>query len=172
MGRWTKTLIPTTSALLTPKTITPSFVQKKLTFHKAQQKFYYDRHAKRLPMLNVGESVLMQMKDGNWTPTKVTSVSQTAPWSYYIKTPERGQYHRNRRLLRPKSGAKQDVATKDIVWMIRYMTVIRKRMLDINPHLASLPRWVYRMKIRSIQSRNPWGTVNNSKLLHLHNLLI
>jgi len=65
--------------LLTPKIITPSFVQKKLTFCKAQQKFYYDRHAKPLPKLSVGESVLMQMKDGNWTPAKVTGVSQTAP---------------------------------------------------------------------------------------------
>jgi len=57
----------------------------------------------------------MQMKDGNWTPAKVTGVSQSPPRSYYIKTPEGGQYCRNRRHLRPTSGAKQDIATKDSI---------------------------------------------------------
>ena len=77
MGRQTKTLIPTASTLLTPKNNRSKFCPEELTFLKAQQKFYFDRHATPLRNLSVRQSVLMQMKDGNWTPAKVTGVSQS-----------------------------------------------------------------------------------------------
>jgi len=112
MGRWTKALLPSTSTLLEPKTVNPSVVQRKLALSKAQQKIYYDRHTRPLPELLVGESVLMQTKDGRWKPAVVTSINQTAPRSYFIRTPEGNQYRRNRQQLRKRFNVEHQFTTK------------------------------------------------------------
>ena len=54
--------------------------------------------------LSVGDSVRMTSKDGRWRPAKVTSISQTAPCSYNIVTPQGQQYRRNRKDLRKVTG--------------------------------------------------------------------
>ena len=104
MGRRTKTLIPTTSNLLKPETISPITVQQELQKNRGQQKLFYDRHAKPLKSLNAGDSVLMRSKDGRWKPAKVTSINQTAPRSYNIMTPQGQHYRRNRKDLRKVTG--------------------------------------------------------------------
>lgn len=104
MGRRTKTLIPTTEKLLQPKTISPTVVQKELKHRKALQKYYYNQHAKPLAKLSVGENVLMQVKDGKWSPAKVTGISHNTPRSYFITTPQGQCYRRNRKYLRKDTG--------------------------------------------------------------------
>ena len=99
MGRRTKTLIPTTEKLLQPKTINPRSVQNELLKRKATQKFYYDRHTKTLPNLNIGDPVLIQAHD-TWHPAKVTKINHTTPRSYIVTTPTGRSYRRNRRHLR------------------------------------------------------------------------
>lgn len=99
MGRRTKTLIPTTEQLLKPKIIKPEIVQQEITKSKKRQKYYYDRHAKPLSKLNVGDHVSLQL-EGKWRPAVVTSVSQQAPRSYFITTPEGQTYRRNRRHIK------------------------------------------------------------------------
>ena len=99
MGRHTKTLIPTMEKLLQPKTISPRSVQNELLKRKATQKFYYDRHTKTLPKINIGDSVLIQTKD-TWHPAKVTKINHNTPRSYIVTTPAGKSYRRNRRHLR------------------------------------------------------------------------
>ena len=48
IGRRTKTLVPTTDALLQPKTIDPTLVQKEPTQCQQKQKEYFDQHTKPL----------------------------------------------------------------------------------------------------------------------------
>ena len=104
MGRRTKTLIPTANTLLKPATINPTVVQEELQKHRKQQKMFYDRQAKPLKSLKIGDSVLMTSKDGTWKPAKVTSISQRAPRSYNIVTPQGQYYRRNRKDLRKVMG--------------------------------------------------------------------
>ena len=108
MGRRTKTLIPTTEELLRPKTINPGMVQKELEQRKRLQKYYYDQHAKPLKKLKIGESVMMQTKDGKWKPAKITGISQNAPRSYFITTTQGQCYRRNRKHLRKMIGQQDD----------------------------------------------------------------
>ena len=92
MGRRTKTLVPTTDALLQPKTIDPTLVQKELTQHRQKQKEYFDQHTKSLTQLKNGNSILVSAKDGKWKLAKVTSRNENSPRSYNIITPK-GQYY-------------------------------------------------------------------------------
>ena len=84
MGRRTKTLLPTAQQLLIPKQIEPQVVKKTIQDQKVKQKFYYNRHAKQLPPLSVGDKVQTQT-NGYWNPATETGVS-TEPRSYFITT--------------------------------------------------------------------------------------
>ena len=114
MGRRTRTLIPTSEKLLKPKVISPKVVYKEITQRKAKHKYYYDRHARHLKEMSVGDAVMML--DGNkWKPAKVIAVSQEAPRSYVIKTPEGQTYRRNRRHLKraPNNSTKASLTTDE-----------------------------------------------------------
>ena len=100
MGRQTKTFVPTTGALLQPKTIDPTLVQKELAQHRRQQKYYFDQHTKPLIKLKTGKSILVSAKDGKWKPAKVTGINENGPPSYNIVTPQGKHYRRNRKDLR------------------------------------------------------------------------
>ena len=113
MGRRTKILISTASNLLKPETINPITVQEELQKHRRQQKLFYDRQAKPLKSLSVGDSVLMTSKDGRWRPAKVTSISQIAPRSYNIVTPQGQHYRRNRKDLRKVTGGTDTKTSTD-----------------------------------------------------------
>ena len=93
MGRRTKKLIPTSTKLLNPKTISPKIVQKELLQRKERQKHYYDQHSKPLQELMTGDQVMMKTKD-RWQPAKV--IAKTSPRSYIIKTTAGQIYRRNR----------------------------------------------------------------------------
>ena len=96
MGRRTKTLLPTSTQLLIPKTIKPEIVQNQLQQQQSRQKSYYDKKTKQLPKLNKGDSVKIQSKDGKWRPATITRMANT-PRSYLVTTPEGSTYRRNRR---------------------------------------------------------------------------
>ena len=114
MGRRTRTLIPTSEKLLQPKVISPKVVYREITQRKAKQKYYYDRHARHLKEMAVGDAVMML--DGNkWKPAKVIAISREAPRSYVIKTPEGQTYRRNRRHLKraPNNSTKASLTTDE-----------------------------------------------------------
>ena len=62
MGRRTKTFIPTASNLLKPETINPITVQEELQKRRRQQKLLYDRHAKPLKSLCIGDYTLVMQE--------------------------------------------------------------------------------------------------------------
>ena len=95
MGRRTKTLIPTTEYLLSPKTVKPIIVQEEIKQQRIKQKHYYDKHAKSLKELNIGDNVSIQ-RDNKWMPAIITAASGT-PRSYIVTTPDGQTYRRNRR---------------------------------------------------------------------------
>lgn len=99
-GRRTRTLIPTASALLTPKV--PQDIRTKLLYRKAVQTKYYDRNAKELPPLKQGDQVRISPKPndrtGKWTKAEVQE--QVDIRSYNVRTEDGRVYRRNRRHLR------------------------------------------------------------------------
>ena len=104
MGRRTKTLLPTTEALLKPATIEPNIVQARLHKYMKDGKTHFDVNAKDLPKLELGDAVRIQ--DGKvWKPARVVAVHSKAPRSYMVDTPTGRVLRRNRRhLLRTREG--------------------------------------------------------------------
>lgn len=87
-----KTKIPTTSSNPEPKVLNKSFIHKKL-----EQKQYYDKTAKELPKLEVGEKILIQ--NGNiWEKGKVKKIVNER--SYVVENQIGKTYRRNRKYLR------------------------------------------------------------------------
>lgn len=68
MGRRLKSILPTTSTLLTPES--NILVSDKLKAKQLKQKIYYDRQTRCLPDLFHGEKVRLQQKNG-WQPAVV-----------------------------------------------------------------------------------------------------
>ena len=95
MERRTRTLITTFKKLLLPKTIDPKVVYREMKQRKANQKYYYDQHAKPLEKMALGEYVMMRVND-RWKPAEIVAISKNAPRSYIVKKPEGQTYHRNR----------------------------------------------------------------------------
>ena len=56
-GRRTKTLMPTSDVLLKPKTQKPEIVKQKLTDRRNQSKQLYDKHAREMQPLVIGDTV-------------------------------------------------------------------------------------------------------------------
>ena len=100
MGRQLRSVLPTTSKHLEPKTINPDEVTAKLQHLQASQKNCYDRTSHQIPPVRTGDNVYVKLtKDDNWKPAQVVAQSST-PRSFSVQT-EGGQiYRRNRRHLR------------------------------------------------------------------------
>ncbi len=65
-GRLLRSLTPILSQQLEPKFIDHSVVRAKLETKRAHEKECYDRTAKSLPTLKVGQSIHIQQKDKTW----------------------------------------------------------------------------------------------------------
>ena len=61
-----------------------------------KSKAHYDKNARKLPPLKIGESVHVQ-KDSLWEPAKI--ISQHNEHSYNVQTPAGAVYCRNRKFL-------------------------------------------------------------------------
>ena len=110
MGRRTKTLLPTSANLLEPKTIKAKSVNRDIG-KRQQQKRYFDRHAKPLTPVSVGDDVLVQ-SDAGWKPVVITGIAD-APRSYTLTTREGQTYRRNRKYIRKSHTAHDDSAHDD-----------------------------------------------------------
>ena len=100
MGRQLRSVLPTTSKHLEPKTINPDEVTAKRQHLQASQKNYYDRTSHQMSSVRTGDNVYVKLtKDENWKPAQVVAQSST-PRSFSVQT-EGGQiYRRNRRHIR------------------------------------------------------------------------
>ena len=95
MSRRTKTSLPTTEFLLQPASLKPELVKRQLEEYRAKQKHYYDRTAKPLPAIQLGDAVRVQTPKG-WKPAEYMD-SLAMPRSHLIKAGEQARlYTRNR----------------------------------------------------------------------------
>ena len=99
LGRRTRTLLPTTTALLQPTGI-PSKVTEKMLKSQHKQKTYFDRNVKQLPPLFEGDVVRVQPfvnKKGMWAKGQI--LNQLDKRSYEVQT-DNGIIRRNRMHLK------------------------------------------------------------------------
>ena len=100
-GRRTKTLLPTSNQLLTPKV--PEDVGEKIKLQKAKQSINYNRGTTELKELQPGDILRLQPKSGigknkEWLQAKVEGKVDIR--SYQVRTEDGRVYRRNRRHLR------------------------------------------------------------------------
>ena len=101
MSRRTKTLLPTTEALLKPQVPDVDEQRQLLRQQQLKQAQYYNKTARDLPKLEIGDVVRMKpikKHERKWHKATVTSKKDDR--SYEVETPEGGIYRRNRFHLR------------------------------------------------------------------------
>ena len=101
LGRRCRTLLPLTEEMLKPEYDT-SADYRALSRKRAKQAFYYNRQARDLPPISVGETVRIRLPgEKQWTSGRC--MGKHGPWSYIVRVGE-AEYRRNRRHL-CRSGA-------------------------------------------------------------------
>ena len=97
MSRQLRSVLPTTKSSLIPHQIPTKLVKDKLQQNKICEKISYDKNAKALPQLNIGDSARIQYQNKTWQPALVTDKHNDR--SYTVETPEGVSYRRNRQHL-------------------------------------------------------------------------
>lgn len=105
MSRRTRTTIPTTEALLKPGVI--DGVYENIKRKRQQAKAAYDKHAKPLPKLHVGEPVRLQPVNPKALWEKGSCVAKIGPRSYLIETESGNLYRRNHKFIRQDPSQEQ-----------------------------------------------------------------
>ncbi len=98
MSRRTCTLLPTAVAKLQPKVV--EGVSGDIKARKQKAKFHYDKTARDLPELNIGETVRLQPDLPKQLWRKAICLQKVGPRSYLIETEDGQVYRRNRKFLR------------------------------------------------------------------------
>lgn len=96
-SRRTKTLLPT-QCMLQPERITG--VTEEIIERRKKAKLYYDRGAKLLPELEIGQTVRMQPAVRGTVWGKAVNLKQVGNRSYLVQTNKGNVYCRNRRFLK------------------------------------------------------------------------
>ncbi|XP_048747335.2 uncharacterized protein K02A2.6-like [Ostrea edulis] len=99
-GRRTRSILPTHEALLKPHIKTRK-IRTALVNKQNQQKIYYDRNARELPNLKVGDNVNIQSENKPWKEGVIVQKCPE-PRSYVVES-EGVEYRRNQRHLMKNS---------------------------------------------------------------------
>ena len=103
MSRRTRTLVPVTTNLLYPEVV--DGVQESLQLRRRKAKSYFDKNAKTLPELDIGQDVRVAgQRKKTWQPGKC--LEKLSDRSYLVQT-GRETVRRNREDLRPRLDADQ-----------------------------------------------------------------
>lgn len=86
-----------TDTLLYRKNMNENEIKQKIEKKKEKQKFYYDRSAKLLPTLNVGDTVIFKKKSKEWNYG--TIVGTVNGKSYIVRDSFNYHFRRNRRFI-------------------------------------------------------------------------
>lgn len=105
MSRRTRTTIPTNVALLKPEVV--DGVYDNIKRKRPQVKAAYDKHAKPLPELQVGEPVRLQPVNPKAPWEKGSCVAKVGPRSFLIETESGNLYRRNRKFIRQDPSQEQ-----------------------------------------------------------------
>ena len=71
MGRQLRSILPTTQEALIPKTPDLDLLRTRIRSKKQKSKANYDKSAKPLPLLKIGDTVRIQNKNKTWQPAIV-----------------------------------------------------------------------------------------------------
>lgn len=96
-GRMVKTRMPITNTLLKRGSINEDTVQNKISEKRERQKYYYDRNAKSLPVLSLGDLVIFKKSGKEWNYG--TIVGHVNNRSYIIRDSFNNFFRRNRRFI-------------------------------------------------------------------------
>ncbi|XP_044005925.1 uncharacterized protein K02A2.6-like [Aphidius gifuensis] len=128
-GRRFRTKIPVLSSKLTPKV--PTNVKQELLKKQTTQKIYYDKTARELPQLNVGDKILLK-QGKSVEPAKVIA-KHDSPRSFIVTTPDGGEYRRNRsHLVKPKYGSVDYFVDPESLTNDKQRLAKRLRPTDVN----------------------------------------
>lgn len=96
-GRLIKTKLPVSEQLLVRNDIKEDIIQEQIDKKKEKQKYYYDRNAKSLLQLNVGDLVIFKKNGKEWHYGKIVGLVNDR--SYIIKDAFDNHFRRNRRFI-------------------------------------------------------------------------
>lgn len=96
-GRVVKTRMPISDSLLHRDNISEETIQNKIKEKREKQKYYYDRNAKALPVLGLGDLVIFKKNGKEWNYG--TIVGNVSGRSYIIKDNFDNHFRRNRRFI-------------------------------------------------------------------------
>jgi len=97
-SRRSRTTIPTAEALLKPSV--PEGVSEQIHLKRQKAKLQYDKHAKPLPELEIGEKVRLQPVKPKQPWAQGACVAKVGPRSYLVETGNGQLIRRNRKFLR------------------------------------------------------------------------
>lgn len=92
-----RTRLPVSDSLLIRKNLTEKEIQEKIRTKREVQKYYYDRNAKSLPVLDIGDSVIFKKSGNEWNYGMI--VGNVNNRSYVIRDSFRNCFRRNRRFI-------------------------------------------------------------------------
>ena len=98
MSRRTKSTLPVRTSLVEPKVVTG--VKEQIKHKRREAKYYFDRRAKELPDLKIGEPVLIQTTDQRKTWEKGMCVKKLPNRSHVVES-QGVSYRRNQKHVRP-----------------------------------------------------------------------
>lgn len=96
-GRMVKTRMPVSSELLCRGKIEEEIVQNKIEEKRKGQKYYYDRHARNLPVLEVGDRVIFEKNGRECNYGRI--VGNVNGRSYIVRDAFENFFRRNRRFI-------------------------------------------------------------------------
>lgn len=96
-GRLIKTKLPTAELLLFRNSIDESEIGERIKKKRKKQKEYFDRNAKTLPELQLGDRIIFKKTDKKWYYGKI--VQNINGRSYVIKDNNNNYFRRNRRFI-------------------------------------------------------------------------
>ena len=94
VARELRSVLPVLTDQLKPKVTNHREVRIRLGQSHAQQKQYFDRQTRPLPLIEIGDSVRFQQDSKLWKPA--TIISKVDDRSYIVGAPNGGTYRRNR----------------------------------------------------------------------------
>ncbi|UYV78450.1 hypothetical protein LAZ67_16001447 [Cordylochernes scorpioides] len=93
------------TTLMNESRICEDFIRKQHEANQNRMKFYFNRHARDLPSLENGQSVLVR-QEKQWSPAKVIAPG-VHPRSYLLEDTKGSVLRRNRQDLRPAEKQEQ-----------------------------------------------------------------
>ena len=116
MSRRTRTLLPTTSNLLTPDLVPKTLLKKAAKYSKERQAHYYNKGAKELPILHEGDRVRMKpFVKGQTSWSSATVTRRLDERSYEVETETGSALRRNRIYLRKSDDNKQEPGDPPVI---------------------------------------------------------